>query len=148
MQLRTKIAAVLGAAGLGVGAFFVGTSSASIPDTTGEIHGCYDAKGNTRIIDSASESCLTGETGVNWPSQVNLDTYMVTNSTNTSGSNISSDCTSGDLLLAAWGSKSGSPNQEAHPKSFQTNGSGQPTGVTWDTGWVDGSHTFVLCLNQ
>lgn len=40
---------------------------ASIPDGNGTIHSCYStARGSMYIIDSSSQSCGTGETGLNW----------------------------------------------------------------------------------
>lgn len=43
-----------------------GVAYASIPDSSGVIHGCYQTnKGSLRVIDS-SASCAVGETALNW----------------------------------------------------------------------------------
>jgi hypothetical protein len=38
----------------------------AIPDAGGVIHGCYDKSGALRVIDSATASCSTKETALNW----------------------------------------------------------------------------------
>jgi hypothetical protein len=44
-----------------------GVAYAAIPDSGGVIHGCYKTSdGKLRVIDSASESCVSGETALNW----------------------------------------------------------------------------------
>jgi hypothetical protein len=40
---------------------------AAIPDGSGVIHGCYSSNfGLLRVIDSATDTCRSGETGLNW----------------------------------------------------------------------------------
>jgi hypothetical protein len=41
------------------------TVLAAIPDQAGRIHACYTASA-TRIIDSANQSCSSGETSISW----------------------------------------------------------------------------------
>jgi hypothetical protein len=53
--------AVVGALAL-VGA---GVAYATIPDSTGVIHGCYAKNGTLRVIDSSAK-CASGETALNW----------------------------------------------------------------------------------
>jgi hypothetical protein len=44
-----------------------GLAYSSIPDSAGTIHGCYSvSKGNLRVIDSASASCMASERSLNW----------------------------------------------------------------------------------
>lgn len=56
--------AVIGTAAI-TGSFFIPAamaSTASVPDTNGSVHFCYQVKtGNARIIDIAKQHCLTGE---------------------------------------------------------------------------------------
>ena len=59
-----KIAAIL-AMSLVLG----GVAYASIPDSGGVIHGCYKTTGNVKeliVIDSATQSCPSGYTALNW----------------------------------------------------------------------------------
>jgi hypothetical protein len=46
--------------------FGIASAQASIPDTGGVIHGCYDNKGALRVIDSAASACKNGETALDW----------------------------------------------------------------------------------
>jgi Collagen triple helix repeat (20 copies) len=39
---------------------------ASIPDSSGVIHGCYNPKGTLRVIDSSTDTCKPNETGLDW----------------------------------------------------------------------------------
>ena len=39
---------------------------ASIPDSSGVIHGCYDSKGTLRVIDYPQAQCTKNETLLNW----------------------------------------------------------------------------------
>jgi hypothetical protein len=39
---------------------------AAIPDAQGVIHGCYNSQGALRVIDSASATCKSSETALNW----------------------------------------------------------------------------------
>jgi hypothetical protein len=43
-----------------------GIASASIPDASGLIHGCYAKGGDFRIIDAPKEQCKAGEKAVQW----------------------------------------------------------------------------------
>jgi hypothetical protein len=57
--------------GVATAALIVGGAAAvafaSIPDGNGTIHGCYDtAKGDLRVIDSATGTCKAKETLLNW----------------------------------------------------------------------------------
>ena len=53
---------------VGVGAVIAaGIVSATIPDATGVIHGCYTkSTGTIRVIDDAVTKCKQGETALNW----------------------------------------------------------------------------------
>jgi uncharacterized protein YjbI with pentapeptide repeats len=70
---QPKLVAVL-AVGLLVGGAGGAVVMAAIPDTSGVIHGCYknpsflSSGGAVRIIDSATQSCTSSETAVNWNS--------------------------------------------------------------------------------
>ena len=43
-----------------------GIASASIPDSSGVIHGCYAKGGDFRLIDAPKEQCKVGEKAVQW----------------------------------------------------------------------------------
>ena len=43
-----------------------GIASASIPDQSGQIHGCYAKGGDFRIIDAPKEQCKVGEKAISW----------------------------------------------------------------------------------
>jgi hypothetical protein len=44
-----------------------GVAYATIPDSGGVIHGCYkNENGQLRVIDSATDSCLSSETAIDW----------------------------------------------------------------------------------
>jgi hypothetical protein len=43
-----------------------GLASASIPDGSGVIHGCYAKGGDFRVIDAPREQCKSGEKAVSW----------------------------------------------------------------------------------
>src|SRR5207244_932847 len=46
-----------------------GVAYATIPDSSGTIHGCFNnANGNLRVVQSASD-CRTGETAIEWNQQ-------------------------------------------------------------------------------
>lgn len=68
--MKRKVLASLGiATALVLGA--IGIASASVPDSSGQIHSCYSAgllglTPSFRVIDSASQSCNAGETALNW----------------------------------------------------------------------------------
>jgi hypothetical protein len=57
--------AVLITAALGI-SFGAGVALASIPDSSGEIHGCYGKNGDLRVIDPVSGNCRGEETALNW----------------------------------------------------------------------------------
>src|SRR5689334_16636774 len=62
-----QMAVILGAV---VAAAAVGAAYASIPDSTGVIHGCYDKAGNLRVIDpSAGQKCVGTDTAITWNRQ-------------------------------------------------------------------------------
>lgn len=64
-----KQAKVMGGIGAGavVGLAGVAVVSASIPDASGVIHGCYRTNNGTlRIIDSASQTCAGNEAALTW----------------------------------------------------------------------------------
>ena len=51
---------------IGVG---FGVAQASIPDSSGTIHACYDVRGGwLRVIGSKPQSCRHSERGISWPS--------------------------------------------------------------------------------
>lgn len=53
---------------IGVG---FGVAQASIPDSSGTIHACYNVHGGRlRVIDSSTQSCRKNERGISWPSTV------------------------------------------------------------------------------
>jgi hypothetical protein len=43
-----------------------GVAYASIPDSSGVIHGCYTNNQVLRVIDSATQTCAMNETALNW----------------------------------------------------------------------------------
>jgi hypothetical protein len=50
-----------------VAAFAASAALASIPDSSGVIHGCYkNSTGMVKIIDDSSQSCASSETALNW----------------------------------------------------------------------------------
>ena len=145
MQKRHKIAAALGAAGLGIGAFRGGTASASIPDSNGTIHACRDGAGNLRVIDSASESCLTGETSVDWAASFNPTTYVVQDSGNPGGYRTEiEDCNSGDILLSA--QMTGTVNGGDSPvPTYRYDAQSRPKGASWYVGYQ--ASWSLICLD-
>src|SRR5215831_13289598 len=56
------------ALGILVGALVAGGAAyASIPDSSGVIHGCYQKNsGNLRVVDPSTDTCLPSEVGLNW----------------------------------------------------------------------------------
>lgn len=44
----------------------IGMALASIPDSSGVIHGCYQSSGHVRIIDDSVTSCKNNETAISW----------------------------------------------------------------------------------
>lgn len=63
--MRTRRAAVLGAT-ISALLLSTGLASASIPDASGVIHGCYAKGGDFRVIDAPKEACKVGEKAVSW----------------------------------------------------------------------------------
>jgi len=60
---RVRVTALVAVVvGLAVG----GIAYASIPDSHGVIHGCYQNGGNLRVIDSSTGSCRPSEVALNW----------------------------------------------------------------------------------
>lgn len=94
---------------VGVGGVLVGTivsevaiASAAVPDTGGTIHGCRNnLLGLLRVVDSASQSCNSGETSLNWDQNgvkgyaringTSLDTAHSRNITNVTTNSIEGD---------------------------------------------------------
>jgi len=50
---------------IGVG---FGVAQASIPDSSGIIHACYNRHGRLRVVDISAQSCRKSEKGISWPS--------------------------------------------------------------------------------
>ena len=74
----------LGLIGLvvGVGVAVAGIAYASIPDSSGLIHGCFQKNnGNLRVVDSSGKGCGTSEKSLNW-SQTGPSGTNGTNGTN------------------------------------------------------------------
>jgi hypothetical protein len=61
-RLRSS-GSILAAAAL---ALLSATAQSSVPDASGVIHGCRKANGQTRVIDSATETCSPSETPLQW----------------------------------------------------------------------------------
>jgi hypothetical protein len=60
-----KLAVLAAVAGVAAGGTAI--AYASIPDGSGTIHGCYKTTGgDLRVIDSASSTCKTSETALDW----------------------------------------------------------------------------------
>ena len=53
-------------AGIAAALVVAGVAYASIPDGSGVIHACYDARGALRVIDSATTTCAKNETSLTW----------------------------------------------------------------------------------
>jgi hypothetical protein len=45
-----------------------GVAQASIPDSSGVIHACYNVHGLLRVIDGSAQGCRKRERGISWPS--------------------------------------------------------------------------------
>lgn len=80
-----------------------GVSWASIPDSSGVIHGCYKTKGTShalKVIDnSVTASCPTGYTSLNWdqsPPGIGVSTDG-----STTGNSAGAQCTLGQVQLFA-----------------------------------------------
>jgi hypothetical protein len=80
-----------------------GVSWASIPDSSGVVHGCYKTKGTAhalKVIDnSVSASCPSGYTSLNWdqsPPGIGVNTGI-----STAGSSSGAQCTLGQIQLFA-----------------------------------------------
>jgi hypothetical protein len=66
---RLALRRIGGSAALGGGLLLVAATVAvaSIPDSNGVIHGCYNtSNGNLRVIDSANDNCRNSETAIFW----------------------------------------------------------------------------------
>jgi hypothetical protein len=50
---------------IGVG---FGVAQASIPDSSGIIHACYNRHGRLRVVDISAQNCRKSEQGISWPS--------------------------------------------------------------------------------
>lgn len=64
---RTRVAAMAAVAVLAASGG--GLAWASIPDESGVLHGCLATNGLVRIIDTATQSCRSGETPISWNQQ-------------------------------------------------------------------------------
>ena len=63
---RRRIPAALATAA-GVLLVVAGVAYATIPDSSGAIHGCYGRSGGSlRVIDATVTNCKTGETSLDW----------------------------------------------------------------------------------
>jgi type VI secretion system secreted protein Hcp len=49
-----------------VGMLSAAMAYATIPDSSGVVHGCFDNSGHLRVIDSAAETCKKNETAIDW----------------------------------------------------------------------------------
>jgi hypothetical protein len=67
LRNRTKMLVVAGATTLLVAG--AGVAWASIPDSSGVIHGCYSSGGTLRVIDSATSKCKSTEKSLTWNKQ-------------------------------------------------------------------------------
>lgn len=65
MRTRTGLLAAGAAVALTLGGGSALAATASIPDASGTIHGCYDGGGNVKVIDSAA-TCPKGYKALNW----------------------------------------------------------------------------------
>jgi hypothetical protein len=78
----------------------VGVAEASIPDSGGTIHGCYNNYlGNLRVVDSSTSSCNADETSLNWNQSPAASVYTVTDSSGSVGNNVISCNSSSDKVL-------------------------------------------------
>jgi hypothetical protein len=59
---RLTVALIVAGAVFGI----VTAVQAAIPDASGVLHGCYNAQGTLRVIDSPSVACKNGETAIPW----------------------------------------------------------------------------------
>lgn len=120
------------------------TASASIPDSNGTIHACYlNLTGAVTIIDSATSSCIAGQTAVTWPTsatQGNVHTVSVSSFTpsspaDTNGTGFideSFDCTGGKIALSGVGYLAQNPGiNVAIPVTGYHVSSGSPVGMTF-----------------
>jgi hypothetical protein len=64
---KRRIVAAAAAAGLAIGG---GVAYATIPESSGVIHGCYAKNGALRVVDRvAGDSCRSNETALDWNQQ-------------------------------------------------------------------------------
>ena len=91
---------------VGVGVAAGGIAYASIPDSSGVIHGCYQKNGNLRVIDSTGKGCTTSEKPLSWnqtgPSGLTGSTGL-TGATGPTGSTGSTGATGGTGPTGATG---------------------------------------------
>ena len=111
----------LAAASLAVVATAIGVSadmaSASIPDSGGNIHGCYNNYlGSLRVIDSSTSSCNSDETSLNWGQSAASSVYTVSDSSGTIGNNTVS-CDSSSDKAVGFGYNGIVPSDEIYPSS-------------------------------
>src|SRR6476646_4953770 len=67
MTFTIRRRGLLIAATIAVLAIGAGVAYATIPDSAGVIHGCYDQKGQLRVMDpSAGGACKNNETSLDW----------------------------------------------------------------------------------
>jgi hypothetical protein len=67
MTFTIRPRGLLIAAGIAVLVIGAGVAYATIPDSAGVIHGCYDNKGALRVIDpSSGGACKNNETSLSW----------------------------------------------------------------------------------
>ena len=97
---------------------------ASIPDSSGVIHGCYKtANGQLRIIDTASDSCRPSETAISWnqtgaqgpPGQPGPAGGLSSIQEVTSGTSFNVPAGVSRLMLEAWGGGGGGAASVSRP---------------------------------
>jgi hypothetical protein len=120
---------------------------ASIPDSSGVIHGCYNNyTGALRIIDSGASSCYADETGLNWNQSVPsiyTETSLINAASGPSHATVS--CATGDTALSGGVEPYGS-NPVALQASYQA--SSGSWYVSIDTDVSDYGTAQVVCLTQ
>lgn len=145
--IYTAIGSLLIAGG---SAFGISQAMASIPDSSGVIHGCYrTTTGELRVIDSATSSCLGDETSLNWsqgPGTAGPDGLAVTVVDASQGypsTQAYAECPAGEpYVIGGGGSPSGPSLTASEPWDFTTNTTigNQTTGSYAETtdqyGWM------------
>jgi hypothetical protein len=147
MRRRHKFAVVGSTLAL-VAAVATVTAVASVPDSSGVIHGCRNTTtGDMRVIDDATSSCYSYESPLNWNAGGGLSTYVLSDSNAGSGlMNVVANCTAGDLLLSAYTNATDSNSAPVTP-AFQRDASNQPTGATWSGVRKPNSWT-IICADM